>query len=733
MRELELAVRVRPGRLEVRLVGRAPLPRGVLAHLGLGDLPALRRGAHRAHPRRLGDLQHHAAGESSGAHRRARRHARPPQRGPLRVRHRPRLVQHRVQGLRHPRRRHDAGDVRRVAARDPAHVARDQRTATRASTSPCPSATCCRSRTASRIRRCGWRAAARRRSRRPAASASARCASASARRSDFEPLIKVYKDNIKHAEPVGEYVNDNVACVTALVCLEDRQAARARWRWRWAAATTPAWCSGTSTPSRAPPACRRGRQLIPEPTPEQLDERIASGQRIVGDPDECAAGGAEVRRRRLRSDHLRHPRLDASRRRSRCRSVELFGKHVQPRFDKDPVHSTTRMREAALAQEGRPRGPRPSAERLARCAFSAETRRAMPPRSAVPIVPSPGSSSAACSCRSRRRARRFAAAVGGERRHRARCGASPRRATATASSISPCPITSRVPRSHAGGDVDRSGTTPSRRSASWPPRRNACACCRTCGWRRIAIRWSPRRRSPRSTRCPAAASSSASAPAICEAEFAALGVDFARRGALLDEAIDLRRRGLHATSIRSTTARRGRCATSASDRGRCSSRVRRSGSAARRRRHCAAPPSAATAGCRRACRRWACRPPSPSSASTAQAHARRRADRDRHECAVALRRHAALRASARTTAPARAAELAEIFRGIKQLGVQHCGVRFRSRSLRRADRPDRGLRRGGRAVDQSVRIFTAEDAEDAEDRGGWRPASRPPRPPRPPR
>ena len=29
-------------------------------------------------------------------------------------------------------------------------------------------------------------------------------------------------------------------------------------------------------------------QLIPEPTPEQLEERIASGQRIVGDPDECA-------------------------------------------------------------------------------------------------------------------------------------------------------------------------------------------------------------------------------------------------------------------------------------------------------------------------------------------------------------------------------------------------------------------------------------------------------------
>jgi hypothetical protein len=33
-------------------------------------------------------------------------------------------------------------------------------------------------------------------------------------------------------------------------------------------------------------------------------------------------------------------------------SVELFGRDVQPRFDKDPVHSTTRYRQAALAKQG---------------------------------------------------------------------------------------------------------------------------------------------------------------------------------------------------------------------------------------------------------------------------------------------------------------------------------------------------------------------------------------------
>ena len=31
------------------------------------------------------------------------------------------------------------------------------------------------------------------------------------------------------------------------------------------------------------------------------------------------------------------------------RSIETFGKHVLPKFDKDPMHSTTRQRQAALA------------------------------------------------------------------------------------------------------------------------------------------------------------------------------------------------------------------------------------------------------------------------------------------------------------------------------------------------------------------------------------------------
>jgi len=84
--------------------------------------------------------------------------------------------------------------------------------------------------------------------------------------------------------------------------------------------------------------------LIPEPTPAQLEERIANGQRIVGDPDECAravqlyadVGCDQIIFGVLASTQPQEVALG---------SVELFGRHVIPRFDRDPVHSTARMRE----------------------------------------------------------------------------------------------------------------------------------------------------------------------------------------------------------------------------------------------------------------------------------------------------------------------------------------------------------------------------------------------------
>jgi alkanesulfonate monooxygenase SsuD/methylene tetrahydromethanopterin reductase-like flavin-dependent oxidoreductase (luciferase family) len=165
---------------------------------------------------------------------------------------------------------------------------------------------------------------------------------------DFAPLIKVYKDNIKHAEPVGAYVNDNVACVTQLVCLEDRKRARELALTMGSGYHTSLVFKYLDTFPR-PAGVPEWPKLIPDPTPQQLEERIASGQRIVGDPDECAKAVQQYAD--IGCDQIIFGVLASTLPQATAlESVELFGREVQPRFDKDPVHSTTRYREAALAK-----------------------------------------------------------------------------------------------------------------------------------------------------------------------------------------------------------------------------------------------------------------------------------------------------------------------------------------------------------------------------------------------
>jgi len=83
----------------------------------------------------------------------------------------------------------------------------------------------------------------------------------------------------------------------------------------------------------------------------QLDERIASGQRIVGNPDECARAVQQYAD--IGCDQIIFGILASSQPQATAlETVRLFGAEVQPRFDKDPVHSTTRYREAALQKAG---------------------------------------------------------------------------------------------------------------------------------------------------------------------------------------------------------------------------------------------------------------------------------------------------------------------------------------------------------------------------------------------
>ena len=166
---------------------------------------------------------------------------------------------------------------------------------------------------------------------------------------DAEVAVASYKKAVRSAEPVGAFVNDNVMVTSSAVCLADgrraRQAAAAMGlgrlpslvfryhatfpRQEW----VPAW-----------------PDVLPEPTVEEVDWRIRNGYLICGDPDEVVeqvkayeATGADQLVFGLPIQLSLADTLE---------TIELFGKHVIPRLDKDPVHRTARFRDAAAVGGG---------------------------------------------------------------------------------------------------------------------------------------------------------------------------------------------------------------------------------------------------------------------------------------------------------------------------------------------------------------------------------------------
>src|SRR4029079_13745312 len=98
---------------------------------------------------------------------------------------------------------------------------------------------------------------------------------------------------------------------------------------------------------KAPPAPGPTPPL-PDPTPAELKAGLAGGGRQIGSPDEIAK--VIQMYVDLGVDQLIYAPLTLTLDQKHVlRSIETFGKHVLPHFDRDPVHSTTRQREAALA------------------------------------------------------------------------------------------------------------------------------------------------------------------------------------------------------------------------------------------------------------------------------------------------------------------------------------------------------------------------------------------------
>jgi alkanesulfonate monooxygenase SsuD/methylene tetrahydromethanopterin reductase-like flavin-dependent oxidoreductase (luciferase family) len=164
----------------------------------------------------------------------------------------------------------------------------------------------------------------------------------------IKPLVELYKREIEHAEPVGDFVNDNVMVTTQLLCLENGDRVRklaGELGMGYHRSLLLRYLDTFPRPAGVPewPA------VLPDPTPEQIEATIAAGATPYGTPEEVAiaiqkyadAGVDQVVFGLLSSTMDRDLATE---------TIELFGKQVLPQFDRDPVHRTTRQREAAAGR-----------------------------------------------------------------------------------------------------------------------------------------------------------------------------------------------------------------------------------------------------------------------------------------------------------------------------------------------------------------------------------------------
>jgi hypothetical protein len=164
---------------------------------------------------------------------------------------------------------------------------------------------------------------------------------------DLTPLIETYKLAVSEcADPVGGYVNDNVACVSMLLCMHDRERAFEQFL-NMGASHYQSLVVRKLDSIPLPEGIDREHFQVPEPSIDELREAVDAGRRSVGTPEDLAK--SVQRWRDAGADQLIFGVLNNTLPLEIAQeSIELFGREVIPAFDTDPVHSTTRQREAQV-------------------------------------------------------------------------------------------------------------------------------------------------------------------------------------------------------------------------------------------------------------------------------------------------------------------------------------------------------------------------------------------------
>jgi alkanesulfonate monooxygenase SsuD/methylene tetrahydromethanopterin reductase-like flavin-dependent oxidoreductase (luciferase family) len=166
----------------------------------------------------------------------------------------------------------------------------------------------------------------------------------------MKPLVDIYKAAIAKAEPVGDYVNDNVAITTSFMCLEDGDAARQAMTTSRNGRQQSLVFKYLNTFPR-PAGVPEWPTEIPDPTLDDLAVGFQKGTSIVGSPDDCAEALAKWEG--IGVDQLiMGPTGSAWPYELVEESVELLGNKVIPQFDKDPEARAERFRREAAMRLG---------------------------------------------------------------------------------------------------------------------------------------------------------------------------------------------------------------------------------------------------------------------------------------------------------------------------------------------------------------------------------------------
>ncbi|GAA2681950.1 LLM class flavin-dependent oxidoreductase [Streptomyces lunalinharesii] len=161
---------------------------------------------------------------------------------------------------------------------------------------------------------------------------------------DMEWVVDSYKNAVKDAEPVGDFVNDNVMVTSTAICAETHQKAveiALGGGLNYLQSLLFRYHDTFPRPDGIP----EWPELLPDYTEEIIELLIAEELMICGDPDEVLR---QCKRwEQAGADQLSFGLPIGISHADTLNSIKLIGEHVIPKIDTDPVHRTTRFRQAA--------------------------------------------------------------------------------------------------------------------------------------------------------------------------------------------------------------------------------------------------------------------------------------------------------------------------------------------------------------------------------------------------